>query len=213
MRPTSKPLSTRSSRLTNIGKPTFAAAILLAIAGCSATATPSVDAGTTSEFSEGSPLPEVSLVGYIDRNHDGKLTADEHGAFTPKDVVAANPGVELLLVHVAFGWCKYCWSETPEQIKWTTGYGGRFLSIQILVEDRVGNAATKSFVDEWIDLHQSSLPTALEPSATLFNRFGRSATYLLVDPKNNMKILTVGAGPPTFDFVRTKITERLGPLP
>ncbi len=194
---------------------TFLLAVTLAAsaAGCSASSTPSGDAGSAAQFTEGSAFPEVALVGYMDRNKDGKLAADEHGAFTAKDFIAANPSVELLLVHVAFGWCKYCWSETPEQIKWTKGYGGRFLSIQVLVEDRVGNAATKAFIDEWLDVNQSSMPTALEPNATLFTRFGRSATYLLIDPKNDMKILTVGAGPPTFAFIHTKITERLGNIP
>ncbi len=188
--------------------------LALGVASCSGAPTPAPDAAATSapDFSEGSTFPDLALVGYTDRDKDGTLSAKEHGALRINDVVAANPTLELMLVHAAFGWCKYCWAETPDQLKWTKGYGGRFLSVQVLVEDRNGDAATVTFVDEWIAAHKSSMTTALEPNATLLKRFGRSATYMLVDPKT-MKILTVGAGPPTFSFVRGKITERLGPLP
>ncbi len=187
-----------------------------AASACSASA-PSPSPGdsgapaTNRGFAEGTTFPELSLVGYLDKNHDGALTAEEHGSLRPSEILAANPQTELLLVHVAFGWCKYCWEETAEQIKMTKGYGGRFLSIQVLVEDRNGDPTTKAFADEWIRLNKSAMPTTLEAEGTLRKTFGRAATYLLIDPKDGMKVLVVGAGPPTFGYVRDKIANRLGP--
>lgn len=166
-----------------------------------------------SSFEQGSTFRELPLAGYLDRNHDGILTPDEHGPLGPSEVRAAYPAAELLLVHVAFEWCKYCWEETSDQIAWTKHYGGRFVSMQVMVEDRDGRPADRSLLDRWIKNHKSALPTVLEPEATLFARFGKSATYLLLDPRDGMRVLTVGAGPPQFALVREKIRERLGPLP
>ncbi len=190
------------------------ASILLLAVGCGSSPSPAPgDSGVvpTQGYAVGNTFQDVSLVGYSDKNHDGALSPDEDGSLTAAGVIAANPKAEVLLVHVAFGWCKFCWEETAEQLKMTAGYGGRFISIQILVEDRDGIGATKAFVDEWLRLNKSAMVTTLEPEGSLLKRFGRSATYLLLDPKD-MKVLVVGAGPPTFAFVRTKITERLGPL-
>ncbi len=182
---------------------------LIALVACGS----SSSAPQTTGLEKGDALPDLALVGYLDRNHDGALTPDENGPLTPEDVLAANPKAELLLVHVAFGWCTYCWQETKEQLKMTQGYGGRFVSTQVLIQDRDGQPATKDLVDSWIHINASAMPTALEPAGTLFKRFGPSATYLLVDVKAGTTIIEVGAGPPTFGLVRQKIADRLGPLP
>src|SRR5438477_45499 len=118
-------------------------------ASCSSSSAPNSPASANDGFAEGKTFPEVSLTGYLDANHDGTLSPDEVRPLVPSDVLSSNPKAEILLVHVAFGWCKYCWAETLEQIKMTGGYGGRFVSIQVLVEDREGNPATQAFVDEW----------------------------------------------------------------
>lgn len=165
------------------------------------------------DFEEGSTFPELSLVGYLDKNADGQLAADEHGPLTPSAIARAYPNADLLLVHVAFEWCKFCWEETPEQIAWAKHYQGRFISIQVMVETRDGEPGQRKLLDSWIAAHHSSLPTVLEPKGTLFAKFGRNATYLLLDPRNNLRVLAVGAGPPQFEVVRSKIAERLGPLP
>ncbi len=180
-----------------------------AVASCSS----STESTAESSFEVGKTLPELSLVGYIDRNKDGNLAGDEHGALRPSDVAKTYPEAQLLLVHVAFEWCKYCWMETTDQLAWVKHYGSRFMSMQVMVEDRDGRPATRALLDGWIQKHKSSLPTAVEPEATLFARFGKSATYILIDPKDGMKILAVGAGPPQFEIVRQKLRERLGPLP
>jgi hypothetical protein len=127
--------------------------------------------------------------------------------------VRAYPSAELLLVHVAFEWCKYCWEETGEQIAWAKHYGGKFVSLQVMVETREGREADRALLDRWTLAHHSMLPTVIEPAQTLFARFKRNATYILVAPHDGMKVLAVGAGPPQFETVRKKIQERLGPLP
>lgn len=171
------------------------------------------DPSAPASYETGSTLPELSLAGYIDKNHDGTLGADEHGPMRPADVAAAYPAAELLLVHVAFEWCKYCWEETTEQIAWTKHYGGRFISLQIMIQDRDGREATRALLDSWTRANQSSLPTAVEAGFSLLERFGQSATYILVAPKEGMKIIALGAGPPQFAAVRDKLRERLGPMP
>ena len=171
------------------------------------------DPNAPASYETGSALPELSLTGYIDKNHDGTLAADEHGPMRPADVAVAYPGAELLLVHVAFEWCKYCWEETTEQIAWTKHYGGRFISLQIMIQDRDGREATRTLLDSWTRAHQSSLPTAVETGFSLLDRFGQNATYILVAPKDGMKIIAIGAGPPQFASVRDKLRERLGPMP
>ena len=187
--------------------------VAAASAACGSSGTPPEgNAATTEGVSEGNVLPDFALVGYLDNNHDGVLTPDERGPIRPSDVIAANPNAEVLLVHVAFGWCKFCWEETAGQLSMTKAYGGWFVSIQILVEDRSGTAATDAFVDEWIRLNKSAMATTLEPGGSLFHRFGRAATYLMIDPKDR-KVLVVGAGPPTFRYVKDKIAQRLGPIP
>ena len=188
----------------------------IASTSCASSSGPtSSDAGASASsggYAEGNTFPDLSLTGYLDKNNDGALTPDEYGPVHPSDVLAANPKAEVLLVHVAFGWCKYCWEETAEQIKMTKGYAGRFVSVQVLVQDRNGDPATQAFQDEWLKINKSAMPTTLEPEGTLFKKFGRSATYLMLDPKE-MKVLVVGAGPPTFGYVKDKIAQRLGPLP
>ena len=181
----------------------------LAIA-CSSS--PSSEAVAAS-LDKGSVLPALSLVGYVDRNSDAKLSPDEHGPLTPRDLLRDYPKVELVLVHVAFEWCKYCWEETAPQIAWTRHYGGRFVSMQVMVETRDGAQADRRLLDSWTKAHASALPTVLEPAGTLFAKFGKSATYLLLDARDDLRILAVGAGPPQFEAVRTEIAQRLGPMP
>jgi hypothetical protein len=164
-------------------------------------------------YEAGNTLPELSLTGYIDKNHDGTLAADEYGPMQPADVAVAYPAAELLLVHVAFEWCKYCWEETTEQIAWTKHYGGRFISMQIMIQDRDGREATRTLVDSWTRANHSALPTAVEMGFSLLDEFGQNATYILVAPKEGMKIIAIGAGPPQFASVRDKLRERLGPMP
>jgi hypothetical protein len=171
------------------------------------------DPDAPASYETGSALPELSLAGYIDRNHDGTLASDEHGPMRPADVAHAYPDAELLLVHVAFEWCKYCWEETTEQIAWTKHYGGRFVSLQIMIQDRDGREATRTLLDSWTRANHSALPTAVETGFSLLDRFGQNATYILVAPKEEMKIIAVGAGPPQFASVREKLRERLGPMP
>lgn len=187
----------------------LAAYLALSASACSAFG----EDPSPASYEAGSVLPEVSLTGYVDKNHDGTLAADEHGAMRPADVVAAYPAAELLLVHVAFEWCKYCWEETTEQIAWTKYYGGRFVSLQIMIQDRDGREATRSLVDSWTRANHSAMPTAVENGLTLLDRFGQNATYILVAPKEGMKIIAIGAGPPQFASVRDKLRERLGPMP
>lgn len=196
-----------------VGKRVLAAIATLALGCSSSSGSTPASSSSPVGFEQGDTLPTLALVGYLDRNHDGKLTADEHGPLTPADVLQANPKTELLLVHVAFAWCKYCWAETKDQLQMTAFYAGRFTSIQVLVQDRDGVAATKALLDLWTTTNMSAMPTVLERAGTLFARFGPSATYLLVDVKNGMSITQLGAGPPTFASVRAKIADRLGPLP
>jgi hypothetical protein len=92
-------------------------------------------------------------------------------------------------------------------------YRGRFVSIQVMVETRDGEPGERPLLDSWIKVHKSALPTVIEPGRRLFERFGKSATYLLLDPRDGLRVLAVGAGPPQFEVVRNEIGKRLGPLP
>ena len=191
--------------------------VLCTLLACSSSS-PSAGAGADSaeakpSFDQGAQLPQLALEGYLDKNHDGALTPDEYGSLRPSDVVKAYPAAELVLLHVAFEWCKYCWNETDDQIAMVKQYGGRFISLQVMVETREGNPGDRALLDSWIKVHKSALPTTLEPAHTLFDRFGKSATYLLLDAHDGMRVLAVGAGPPQFDVVRNEIAKRLGPLP
>jgi hypothetical protein len=164
-------------------------------------------------FERGSTFPQLALVGYLDANKDGSLSADEYRNLRPADVARVYPNAELLLVHVAFEWCKYCWEETGDQLSWTRHYAGRFVSMQVMVETRDGEAGDRTLLDRWKQAHKSALPTLLEPAATLRAHFGQNATYLLLDARDDLRVLAVGAGPPQFEVVRAMIGERLGPLP
>lgn len=186
------------------------AATAAAMISCSSS---SSDAPAKASLEQGSTFPALSLTGYVDRNHDGALTADEYGPLRPADVQAAYPNAELVLVHLAFEWCKYCAEETDNQLAMLHGYGGRFISLQIMAQDSDGHVATHDVLDRWVRKHKSSLVTTLEPDDTLHQHFGNSATYLLLDPKDGLRILSVGAGPPQFSVVKKKIQERLGALP
>lgn len=183
--------------------------VSLAITACSSPAEPTREPS----FEQGSTFPPLSLIGYLDKNSDGKLGVEEYGPVHPADVVHAYPNAELLLVHVAFEWCKYCWEETADQMAWARHYGGRFMSMQIMVETRDGQPGERRLLDSWIQAHKSGLPTMLEPAQTLFAHFGRNASYLLLDPKDGLRVLAVGAGPPQFALVRDTIRDRLGALP
>lgn len=168
-------------------------------------------AAVPATYEKGSVFPDLELVGYLDRNGNEKLTPEEHGAFRVSDVVAGSP--EFLLVHVAFGWCEWCWEEAKEQIRWYRGYGGRLRVLQVYVDDLRGVRADRSDVDFWIEHNASFLPVGVEPKETLFAKFGKNATYLLIDVKNGRTILDVGAGPPAFRRIEGILTEKLGALP
>jgi hypothetical protein len=161
-------------------------------------------------FEAGATFPDLALEGYLDRDGDGALSPAEWSALGLSEVIARGPRPEVLLVHVAFGWCKYCWTETRAQVAWTERWGGRFRALQVVIEDRDGRPADRAFLDQWIATNRSALPTTIEPRGTLFARFGRSATYLLIDGESR-KILEVGAGPPTFDRIHHLLEARLGP--
>ena len=128
-------------------------------------------------------------------------------------MLQAYPNAELLLVHLAFEWCKYCFEETDTQIEWVRDYGGRFLSLQIMAQDSEGHVATRDVLDRWIRKHKSALPTTLEPDDTLHQHFGNSATYILLDVKDGLRIIAVGAGPPQLSVAKDEILKRLGPVP
>lgn len=180
---------------------------------CSSSTLASTPAESKASFDQGDRFPELSFDGYLDKNHDRALTADEYGPLQPSAIAMAYPAAEVVLVHVAFEWCKYCWNETDDQLAMTAHYGGRFISIQVMVETREGNPGDRALLDSWIKVHKSSLPTVLEPAHTLFDRFGKNATYLLLDPRDGLRVLAVGAGPAQFEIVRNEIAKRLGPLP
>lgn len=196
----------------------IAAAVAL-VAGCSssaadpATADAASDALTapTATYAKGTAFPDLDLIGYLDRNADEKLSPDEHGAFRVSDVVAGSP--DFLLVHVAFGWCEWCWAEAKEQIRWYRGYGGRLRVLQVYVDDLRGQRADRADLDFWIEQNASFLAVGLESGETLYAKFGKNATYLLVDLKNGRTIVDVGAGPPAFRRIEGILTEKLGALP
>lgn len=168
-------------------------------------------AAAPATYGKGSVFPDLELVGYLDRNGDQKLTPEEHSAFRVSDVVAGS--ADFLLVHVAFGWCEWCWEEAKEQIRWYRGYGGRLRVLQVYVDDLRGVRADRADVDFWIEHNASFLPVGLEPQETLFANFGKNATYLLIDVKNGRTILDVGGGPPAFRRIEGILTEKLGALP
>jgi hypothetical protein len=189
------------------------AAFVVVLATVAASGCGTAEERAPESFEQGSVLPDLALVGYVDRNGDGVLTPDEHGPLRARDVVSAHPSAELVLLHVAFEWCKYCWEETSDQIAWSKHHGGRLVAMQVMVQDRDGNPADRALLDSWIDKHESALVTVLEPEARLFDAFGQSATYLLLDARDNLRILAVGAGPPQFDVIRDQIGARLGSMP
>ncbi len=156
-------------------------------------------------------FPEVALQGFVDRNANKSLEPTEFGAFRVRDVLDGKP--EYLLVHVAFGWCEWCWDEAKEQLRWVNAYGARFRALQVYVDNLRGERATRGDLEFWIAQNTSHIPAGLEPDETLFKKFGRNATYLLIDVQNGMKILDVGAGPPAFSRIRAFLADKLGPLP
>lgn len=177
----------------------------------SAAATQADAAAAPAPYTIGASFPELQLEGYLDRNGNRAFEADEFGAFRISDVVAKSP--EYLLVHVAFGWCEWCWREAKEQIKWVEGYGGRLAALQVYVDDLRGTRADRGDLEFWIENNKSYLPAGLEKDETLFAKFGKNATYLLIDVKSSMRIIDVGAGPPAFERIRAHLVEKLPPLP
>lgn len=81
------------------------------------------------------------------------------------------------------------------------------------VDDLRGVRADRADVDFWVEHNASFLPVGLEPQETLFAKFGKNATYLLIDVKNARTILDVGGGPPAFRRIEGILTEKLGALP
>lgn len=197
-----------------------AATFVLVGCGTSHAQTPSPmpDAGTADEtapaaapYAAGTVFPDLELAGYLDRNGDEQLTSEEHRTFRISDVIAGSP--DYLLVHVAFGWCEWCWVEAKEQMRWYRGYGGRLRIVQVYVDDLRGDRADRADLEFWIAQNKSFIPAGLEGEETLFAKFGKNATYLLIDVKNRRTIVDVGGGPPAFRRMEATLAEKLGALP
>lgn len=184
------------------------------VTACSAPAaeTSILDAAVAAApYTAGAVFPNLQLEGFVDRNGDRTLAPEEFGPFRVADVVASAP--DYLLVHVAFGWCEWCWIEAKQQMTWLDGYGGKLRALQVYVDDLRGERADRGDLQFWVTQNKSFVPAGLEREDTLLAKFGKNATYLLVDVKRSMTIVAVGAGPPAFEKIRKLLVEKLGPLP
>jgi hypothetical protein len=196
----------------------FLGIIAAAVVGCGSAATPdtpqntdAADAPVAATYDKGTKFPDLDLLGVVDRNADGLLTSDEFGPFRVSEIVSGSP--DYLLVHVAFGWCEWCWAEAKEQMRWYRGYAGKLRVVQVYVDDLKGQRADRSDLEFWIEQNRSFLPAGLESAETLYAKFGKNATYLLIDIKNGWKIVDVGGGPPAFRRIEGILSQKLGALP
>jgi thiol-disulfide isomerase/thioredoxin len=140
-------------------------------------------------------LEDMEFVGFVDANTGGEPSVIRLSDYS----AAGRPGVRILMLNAAAGWCSPCMREAAALSEFAATYEPRGVAILTAVfQDQNGDPADTEFVRTWVETFNLAVPVLIDTTFQMgaYVDVNTMPANVFVDAETS-QILTIATGAET----------------